>query len=128
VAAEEPFAIVVCFETGDRERFVLARHQDRGWELPGGTVEEGEAPLATARREFHEEIGRRLDDAHLVQTWPTPEGTCHVASGRLGDRLGEGEAAIREWRLVRSLDEVEPLAWPDDPYEEIERALNVELR
>jgi 8-oxo-dGTP pyrophosphatase MutT (NUDIX family) len=128
VPGERPFAIVVCFETSEQERFVLARHEERGWELPGGHLEEGEAPLATARREFHEEIGRRLDGAHLVATWPTPEGTCHVASGRLGDPVGEGEEAIREWRLVHSLDEAEPLAWPDDPYEEIERALRVELR
>ncbi|WP_062309259.1 NUDIX domain-containing protein [Alicyclobacillus sendaiensis] len=41
---------------------VWVRHHERGWELPGGKVEPGEAPDAAARREAFEEAGVLLDN------------------------------------------------------------------
>jgi 8-oxo-dGTP pyrophosphatase MutT (NUDIX family) len=48
----------------DRDRILLVRHTygPRGWDLPGGTLEPGEAPAATARREMEEELGLVIDD------------------------------------------------------------------
>ncbi|OAS19902.1 NUDIX domain-containing protein [Paenibacillus oryzisoli] len=42
-------------------KLVLVRHKDRGWELPGGTREEGESIIQTVIREMHEEAGGELD-------------------------------------------------------------------
>jgi 8-oxo-dGTP pyrophosphatase MutT (NUDIX family) len=43
---------------------LLVRHTygDRSWDFPGGTVKRREAPRDAARREMHEELGRRIDD------------------------------------------------------------------
>lgn len=129
--AGRPFAIVVAFEDDSRERFVLARHEQRGWEIPGGHVEEDESPAQAARREFAEEIGHQLVDFHPVIVQEREVGTCHVYAGHVGERLEDDasrDEQIADWRFVERLDEVEPLAFPDDPYEAIEAELGVRLR
>lgn len=130
VMGERPFAIVVCFEDERRERFLVAQHAERGWEIPGGRIEPGETPLEAGVREFREEIGYDVLDPELVLERTTPEGPCHVATGRIGSPVGagEGEAAIERWRFVEHLGQVEPLAFPDDPYDAIGEALGVDLR
>jgi ADP-ribose pyrophosphatase len=46
------------------------------WELPAGSVDEGEQPEAAARRECHEEIGQVPDTiVRLAALYPTP-GYC----------------------------------------------------
>jgi ADP-ribose pyrophosphatase len=46
------------------------------WELPAGSVDEGEQPEAAARRECHEEIGQVPDTVvRLAALFPTP-GYC----------------------------------------------------
>ena len=46
------------------------------WELPAGSVDEGEEPEAAARRECHEEIGQIPDTVvRLASFFPTP-GYC----------------------------------------------------
>lgn len=127
----EPFAIVVAFETRARERFVLARHAERGWEIPGGHIEEGETPAQAARREFAEEIDRRLVDLDPVLVQKRNVGTCHVFTARVGDPASTDtgrDDKVVDWRFVESLGEVEPLAFPNDPYEAIEDELGVKLR
>jgi predicted NUDIX family NTP pyrophosphohydrolase len=57
-----------------------ARKDERAWSFPKGLVEPGEDELATARREFAEEVGR-----------PAPEGDCR----RLGEyRYGSGKLVV----------------------------------
>jgi ADP-ribose pyrophosphatase len=49
------------------------------WELPAGTLDPGEEPLAAALREGHEEIGKIADQARYIGTFfPTP-GFCDEA-------------------------------------------------
>jgi 8-oxo-dGTP pyrophosphatase MutT (NUDIX family) len=125
-----PFAIVLAFEDSERERFVLARHEERGWEIPGGHLEEGESPAEAARREFAEEIGHALEALSPVLVQEREVGTCHVFAARVGPRTREGDThddRIVDWRFVERLGDVEPLAFPDDPYAEIEEELGVEL-
>ena len=44
------------------------------WEFPGGHVEDGEAPLAAAIREWGEETGARLPPGRPAATWTSPNG------------------------------------------------------
>lgn len=53
-----PHAVMVC--PVFRGALVWVKHAERGWELPGGKVEPGEAPEAAAIREAWEEAGLRL--------------------------------------------------------------------
>lgn len=41
-------------------KLVLVRHHSRGWELPGGTRENGESIIQTALREMYEETGGEI--------------------------------------------------------------------
>lgn len=40
-----------------KDQWLLTRHPRRGWEFPGGKVEEGETPEEAAIREVYEETG-----------------------------------------------------------------------
>ena len=66
---------------------LLVRHTygDRGWMLPGGRVQSGETPLATAQREMHEELAVR------ARTW-TLLGT---VTPRASYRRDEGDEPFR---------------------------------
>ncbi len=65
------------------------------WELPAGSVDEGEEPEAAARRECHEEIGLVPDTiVRLGSMFPTP-GYCdeEMVFFRLSGLNDPGEAA-----------------------------------
>lgn len=127
------FTIAVVFEDAERERFVMARHAKRGWEIPGGHIEAGESPLEAGVREFAEETGHTILGPKVVLRQDREVGHCTVITGLLGPAGGEGaggvapDEAITEWRFVERITDVEPLAFPDDPYGEIEQALGVPL-
>jgi predicted NUDIX family NTP pyrophosphohydrolase len=44
-----------------------ARKDEGAWSIPKGELEEGEEPLAVARREFGEELGRPAPDGPVVE-------------------------------------------------------------
>lgn len=127
----EDFVIVVCFEDETRDRFVVVRHRDRGWELPGGHVEDDETPHEAAVREFAEETGRHVVRVRAVHERRRKGATGTTFEARLGgpaDADADQDERIADWRLVRNLDDVTPLAFPDDPYDEIGDAIGRPLR
>lgn len=122
---EHPGAVAVVAVDGEG-RLTLVRQlrepaRKRLLELPAGTAEPGESPLATARRELQEECGLRGGDwRELAAFWTTP-GFCrermHVFAA---EGVVEGEsapAADEELELVRW-----PLAEVEERLDEIEDA------
>jgi SPP1 gp7 family putative phage head morphogenesis protein len=44
------------------------------WEFPGGQIEDGEQPVAAAKREWEEETGAELLPGEVVASWVSPNG------------------------------------------------------
>jgi predicted NUDIX family NTP pyrophosphohydrolase len=65
------------------------RKDERAWSIPKGQCNAGEDPLAAARREFEEEIGR-----------PPPDGPAF----ELGDVVQSGGKVVRAWALEGDVD------------------------
>jgi 8-oxo-dGTP pyrophosphatase MutT (NUDIX family) len=64
---------VACLVTDPDGRVLMVRNRKRAWELPGGKVRDGEAPIDAIRREVREEAG--LTVAWLYQTPTEIAGT-----------------------------------------------------
>ncbi|MCM3714941.1 RNA deprotection pyrophosphohydrolase [Halalkalibacter oceani] len=54
---------IVCRYQG---KWLLTNHRKRGWEFPGGKVEERESAVEAAKREVYEETGARLEAVHYL--------------------------------------------------------------
>lgn len=96
---------VKCLVTHEDE-FLLVRHTYGRpvWDLPGGTVRRGEAPIDAARREMHEELGRQIEHwenlGDLFATADHHSDTLHLFRTRLGDRrldIDLTELAEADW-------------------------------
>ena len=103
-----------------------ARKDAGSWSLPKGLVDEGEDPLAAARREFREETGVELNgDLIELGAFPQPSGKLILAWAAEGD-LDAG--AVRsnlfdlEWPpksgRIQSFPEVDRAGWFDPPMAE----------
>ena len=107
---EHPGAVAIVAVDAD-DRIVLVRqlrepaHKEL-LELPAGTVDEGEEPLATAQRELAEETGLRGGEwSHVSSFWTTP-GFCRelmhlffVEGVEEGERQPEDDESIELVRL-----------------------------
>ncbi len=54
----EKFAYVIAFKD---DRFIMVRHRERAWEMPGGRLLKGETYEQAAVREFFEETGMSIE-------------------------------------------------------------------
>lgn len=88
---------VVAFE-GDR--FVMVRHRERAWEMPGGRVEGRESRVHAAEREFREETGLDVD---LVARHDLEGGSVFFGLVRGGSERGELSAEISDVRAFYAL-------------------------
>lgn len=109
----------------DDNRYVMVeqyRHglQDVFTELVAGVVEEGEEPLAAARRELREETGYEADDWELLTVLSQNPSTttnltyCYVARG--ARRIGEQSLDATEDIAVKilSADELKAMMMADE--------------
>ena len=92
----------------------MVRHRDRGWEMPGGHVREGEHALDAAKREFGEETGMGVDLVHQIDL-----GEGMVYAGMVRDRLECAHPAdgIAEVRVFEELPD--ELSFPLVEYERV---------
>jgi len=72
-----PACFVLARRPSDRSQVLLVWHRRTGrWSLPGGRLEEGEAPAETAARELLEETGfeaKVLELLHVGEGVPEPD-------------------------------------------------------
>ena len=102
----EKFAYVIAFDGG---RFVMVRHRDRAWEMPGGRLLKGESHAQAAVREFFEETGMSVELIGRIRI-NRPGGKVFVGlvRGMLKDRPAEHNIVE-----VREFDELpEELSFP----------------
>ncbi|MBP6015669.1 MAG: NUDIX domain-containing protein [Candidatus Promineofilum sp.] len=95
-----------------------AKKDDGVWSIPKGLYDETEEPLAAARREFHEEIGTRLD---------APDD----AFVSLGQLKQKGNKIVHAWAIEGDVDaetiksNTYAVQWPKGTwrrYPEVDRA------
>lgn len=107
--------------SGDNGCWVMVRHKDRGWELPGGAIQEGEGADVAALRELYEETGL-LGIAKAVES-EIVEGGCvvlvRVAESPRPHAWSSSDDSIEE--VGWCMEVPEKLAWDA---EEMERILN----
>jgi 8-oxo-dGTP pyrophosphatase MutT (NUDIX family) len=96
----------------DGDRILLVRHSygPRGWDLPGGSIRPGEAPVDAARREMNEELGIAIHDfgrlGEIVVHDEHREDHVHCFSAELrAPRLtiDHGELVTADWFPRREL-------------------------
>ena len=105
----------------DNECWVMVRHKDRGWELPGGAIHEGEEADVAALRELFEETGL-LGIAKAVESEIIEGGyivLVAVAESPRPDAWSSSDDSIEEVGWCKEVPE--KLAWDSG---EIERILN----
>ena len=73
-------------------------------ELPAGTLEPGEDPLATAHRELAEETGFRAESVSLIHSfWMSPGILCERMHLFLADGLRAGETNLDAGELIEPI-------------------------
>ncbi|WNV86645.1 NUDIX hydrolase [Umezawaea sp. Da 62-37] len=99
---------VIFRDAHDRVLIVETTYGAKTWEIPGGALEEGESPLAGARREVREELGLDLQPGRLLAVdWvpPRPDGrpalTNHLFDGGVLDEKQVASLRLADGELTR---------------------------
>ena len=126
--------LTLCFSGN---RLLMIKHDERGWDIPGGHIEPGETLEETLRREVLEEAGATLSElkcfAHfkthlngakpLAYQYPYPTAymVCYLSKlGSLTEFKGEFETSDR---ILLSPKEAQSIDWIKNNHELYETAL-----
>lgn len=106
----EKFSYVIAFKGG---KFIMVRHRERAWEMPGGRLAKGENFEQAAVREFFEETGMSVEIiGHFRE--PRPWGRVFVGLAREALIEKPAEYNISE---VKEFDELpSDLSFPEVEY------------
>ena len=94
--------VVSCLVQNSTGSVLLVKHKIRGWELPQGRVEEGEALIEALHREVLEETGVTIASPKLATIWSKltePSAVIHafVADHADGEPLPSEETPEVAW-------------------------------
>lgn len=94
--------VVSCLVRNREQKFLLVRHHIRGWELPQGRVEEGEAVSEGLHREVFEETGVRVEKVQAAVVWsklsdPAALIFCFTATYASGELIPSEETPDVAW-------------------------------
>lgn len=100
------------------------------WEFPGGHIDAGENPLASAMREWSEEVGRRVPAGKIVGQWA---GTNGKYIGYVWSIKAEAVIKFNSEKSITNPDDpdgdvVEAIAWMDPAHIAGHPALRPELK
>jgi 8-oxo-dGTP pyrophosphatase MutT (NUDIX family) len=90
--------------SGNDVLFVRHTYGHREWDFPGGGVKRREVPLDAARREIHEELGRRIEDWDEL-------GEMFISANHHHDSLHVFQAHLADRRLELDLTELAEARW-----------------
>lgn len=105
---------------GHGGRVLFVEHPERGWEIPGGHLEEDESPEAALLRELYEETGLE----GIIRQWHRsyyPEGwVAHVevkSTKSEAWKVNDANVSTVQW-----WDQTPPVkAWTEEEFEELAR-------
>ena len=94
--------VVCCLVRNHKDEILLVRHHLRGWELPQGRVEQGEALMFALSREVLEETGVTIQNPKPAVVWskvsdPFSLIFCFVADYSSGALTPSEETPQVEW-------------------------------
>ncbi|PLX98565.1 MAG: NUDIX hydrolase [Desulfuromonas sp.] len=98
--------VVSCLVRNRENAILCVKHKNRGWEMPQGRVEEGEALIDALHREVHEETGMTIADPRLAVIWSKLSEPAALIHGFV--------AAVGGGDLTPS-DETPEVAWLSEP-------------
>ena len=79
-----------------------AKKDERAWSMPKGAIDEGEDPLAAARREFEEEMGSRPPDGPVWELGEVRQSSgkrivAWALEGDLDAATAQSNVFVMEW-------------------------------
>ena len=85
----------------DGGHVVFVRHPERGWEIPGGHLNDGESPETALRREILEETGLQV----TIKTW----NKTYYPEGWVASVVTDAKPSSKRWEVDDS--KVEEIGW-----------------
>ena len=91
--------------TNEKDEVLLVKNPIRGWEFPGGKIEEWETPQEALKREILEELDTEISVGELIDTIEYDYPTFHLSMDCFWCEVVKGDLVLKEHEAARWLDE-----------------------